>query len=561
MTRFAHNLFDVLADELEASGATALCENVEMRHVPESYADMTLRFSGAGWKQTPAGCVLLDRLAAAPWCLSSRAKGGRLTLRIADGCIAEIGAALERGARTTVDASGVLAGQRRIVDFYGANTTKALHVGHLRNLALGHAYASALRAAGASVITQSSSSDFGRQMAEAAAGYVLFRDGETPDSAGMKSDHFVGDCYSRYVARLGGDAGGGEAVDAPIAREIEPIADLADEHLARLRAGDDQARALWSRLRDWAVAGQDLTLARLGVLLDRKRYESGMLGLGERIVADGLARGILQRTADGSLVFKTGRSEYRQMLLVRRDGLPTAHLRDFICLGMLMRAAREPLDAYVQFCGSEWNNAVTVYRQLLAQLHPAPFNEIHHMVFHGLVTQAGAKVSSSSEEPLLADDVLDRVAASPHLGELLAESKSSVTPQSLVALVTLGHFASFPPAAPVEFSLERFVAQRDAAGWLLASAFCRAHGSDTCRNADPDPVDAAYRFSVLQSQRLPRIVESVASSHDPSRIARYLVALSRFYLDTPRSPRLDRVMRTVLHAGLDSLGLVPALVR
>jgi hypothetical protein len=40
-------------------------------------------------------------------------------------------------------------------------------------------------------------------------------------------------------------------------------------------------------------------------------------------------------------------------------------------------------------------------------------------------------------------------------------------------------------------------------------------------------------------------------------LAKYLLLLTRFYLDGDFSPSVDRVLRTVLRRGLASLGLLP----
>ncbi len=87
------------------------------------------------------------------------------------------------------------------MQFWDANATKALHVGHLRNLALGNALAAALTQAGARVERRSLISDAGRSMGEAMAGVIQSgrHTQSWPDGA-QKSDHFVGLCYADYVA-------------------------------------------------------------------------------------------------------------------------------------------------------------------------------------------------------------------------------------------------------------------------------------------------------------------------------------------------------------------------
>ena len=92
-------------------------------------------------------------------------------------------------------------GQRFSVQFWDANATKALHVGHLRNLAIGNALAAALSQAGAQVERRSLISDAGRSMGEAMAGVMKSgRHAQAWPDKNEKSDHFVGCCYAEYVA-------------------------------------------------------------------------------------------------------------------------------------------------------------------------------------------------------------------------------------------------------------------------------------------------------------------------------------------------------------------------
>src|SRR5690606_9909576 len=117
----------------------------------------------------------------------------RFLLRLADERIAATGAGIEAGAFTGLETDDLRAGERAIVDFCDPNATKALHVGHLRNIALGQAVASALAAAGVEVERQSHIGDAGRSMGEAMAGYQRYAAPATPADAGAKPDQFVGE--------------------------------------------------------------------------------------------------------------------------------------------------------------------------------------------------------------------------------------------------------------------------------------------------------------------------------------------------------------------------------
>ena len=129
------------------------------------------------------------------------------------------------------------------IQFWDANATKALHVGHLRNLALGNALAAALEQGGGEIERRSLISDAGRCMGEAMAG--MMRSGRHAQSwpdGDQKSDHFVGLCYADYVAA------GGMRADREIeergdslTRELRMQNDAADELLNRVMAGESEA--------------------------------------------------------------------------------------------------------------------------------------------------------------------------------------------------------------------------------------------------------------------------------------------------------------------------------
>ena len=163
------------------------------------------RWSGSrpsrGWRRSPATAT---RCGCASTTAGSSASAAAAL---------EAGEALE-GATPTSPPSA-----RYAVYFWGANTTKALHIGHLRNLAIGNAIGAALEQAGARVEHRSLICDVGRSMGEAMAGVVASGGEQQRRPEGdEKSDHFVGACYADYV-KASRDAGGGErATTAPRTR-------------------------------------------------------------------------------------------------------------------------------------------------------------------------------------------------------------------------------------------------------------------------------------------------------------------------------------------------------
>src|ERR1700760_3600781 len=241
----AGNLFDSI-DGVVAGGSDAAAPwAARSPFRPEGERDLMLVPRVRDWATDPAAREALERIAADPAVAALRETKGGVDVVLDDAWVEARGAALEHG-EDPVDATADLAADapRSAVSFWGANTTKALHVGPLRNLALGNAIAAALRVGGARVENRSLICDVGRSMGEAMAGDVASgrADDELGAENGEKSDHFVGLCYSEYVAASRNGTGDGIARDDgaedSVARESSLYEDKADELMMRVLDGD-----------------------------------------------------------------------------------------------------------------------------------------------------------------------------------------------------------------------------------------------------------------------------------------------------------------------------------
>jgi hypothetical protein len=539
-----------------------------------------------------------DAVVALPNVAAVRASGDSLTVRFADAAIAQTGARLEAGTEQELDARDLLAGEELLVNFCDANPTKALHVGHLRNLALGQALAGALTAAGARVVRQSQVSDYCRSMGEALAGYMELPPYVTPRTLGVKSDHFVGECFARYAtgAPDNGRGPGGDGGDDPaLSAEAAVRADLADELLERLQAGEEEIVARWRRLREWALSGQNATLAALGVRVDRHVYESDSRPLTRWILDRGLAGGVLTRTASGAVVYETRESEYPLLLLARADGFPTQHLRTFA----LWHSLHEELGEIrtIELVGEEWHAYVRYHARLMHGERAAPGEDAfgaegdfdafgaegdwlgtagtqtrdtdgpsppsrdapaphpRHYLVYGMVTVDGGAVKSSHGRPPLVDGLLERVTASPRLRELAARGEGRFSARELAALVTLGFYLGRPTRRPVDLTLSEMLDLDGGVGWDLAQAVVRAWEPSHDGPPDPAPDEPDYRRTVLQSQVHRRLLGRAVEQLDVYELARFYGHLSRRFLAEEVSARTARVMRALLGAGIGALGL------
>lgn len=553
------NLFDQF-DDLTGGDPAQAHWALRAPYDPQDRYDLMLVPRSREWQEDPEARRALEKIEELPWVEAVAQESGKTWLRLTDEWIARRGAEIEQGPDAVAGCGEVAAGRRFSLNFWDANSTKALHIGHLRNLALGNALGNALAEAGGEVERRSIICDIGRSMGEAMAGVV--RSGKYPQGAGegngLKPDHFVGYCYADYVRNGTGGAALGLAQDHPadsLTREVDVMDDSADELLGRVLNGDQSALELWSQTRAWVISGQRKTLARLGIHFDRVFFESDFLPEVNELAELGLQEGTLEKRADGTVIYLTGREELEEMPLVRSDGVPTQHMR-----ALAYWLADTGLDGStsVQVCGQEWFAHVTCRRQLMAELvHTGSDNGFHpyHDIFHGMVAREREKIASSKKDALLIDHLVEwvdeQIEADP---ERAAIRRAHPAADRVPSEVALGFFLLHSATKRVDFEPEKLIAPEKALGWDLTRA--RARNGDGAPAPSAEPArDPEYRFAVLQSETYGRLLGKVAKDLKVAPLARYASHLAQWQNERQRDPAVERVTQATLDRAARGLGL------
>jgi hypothetical protein len=598
------NLFDYF-EEAPAREEAPACWAARAPRRPQERFDLKLVPRVAAWREDPDSLLALERLEREPWVDAVVRDEAGVRLRLDDGWIETTGAALEAGGSAEATLSDLVRGQRFSVQFWDANATKALHLGHLRNLAIGNALAAALAQGGGQVERRSLISDAGRSMGEAMAGVMASgRHAHSWPDGDEKSDHFVGLCYADYVAASGSFTGAEiEYPEDSMTREVALRGDAADELLKRVMGGELEALELWYKTRAWVIAGQRKTLARLGVAFDRVFFESDFLGDAAELTAAGLRDGRLRRREDGVVIYATGLRDFEEFPLVRADGLPTQHMRS---LAYWMAAPELAGTTSMQVCGTEWVSHVTCRRKLMDELLPvgagsaggadavgagglgavgaggsgaegagrsgaqsgpngrgerggsnggglAPMHPTRD-IFNGMVSRQ-KRALASSEGALLIDELLEwldaRIDESP---ERRAVRHRHPSPERIAAQVALGFFLSYPVAPPIDLDPEKLLGDGESLGWDLVRA--RARHSDAAPSGGRRPSeDPDYRFAVVQSELYRRYLRLAVQRFDVGPLALYLKHLALWYEERSRSEPVERVVQTLLDRSARGLGL------
>lgn len=551
----ASNLFDQL-DEISIGEQERPLWAARAPYQPQDDYDLMLVPRVKGWQEDAEAIAALERIEREPWVESIERGPKQARARLASDWIEATGAALVAGeASSHADLAG---GRRFALNFWDANSTKALHIGHLRNLALGNALGSALSEAGGKVERRSIICDVGRSMGEAMAGVVKSgRHTQSSPGGGEKSDHFVGACYAEYVkAGRSLNSAEGEDPGDSLTRELDVHHDRADELLQNVLNGDQETIELWSKTRAWVISGQRKTLARLGISFDRVFFESDFLPEVAELSNLGLEHGMLRRRSDGAIVYLTNHEELREMPLLRADGLPTQHMR---ALAYWMAAPGLEGTTSIQICGAEWTAHVTCRRQLMDEMMAkgagAEVNHPKHDVFHGMVSKQRQSVSSSKKDALLIDDLatwIDKAIEDDE--ESAAVRRRHPSAEAIVPQVALGFFLIHDNTKPLDFDSEQLLRAECNLGWDLARA--RAHNGNGSGAAVSEPAgDVDYRFAVVQSEMYRRHLRQAVERLDVTPLAKYVAHFSRWYLERDREPHVQAVSQAALAQGARGLGL------
>jgi arginyl-tRNA synthetase len=551
----ANNLFDQL-DEISTGGEQERpLWAARAPYQPQDDFDLMLVPRVKGWREDADAIAALERIEAEPWIESIDREGRQVQARLASDWIEATGTALTSGAAPAH--TDLAAGRRFALNFWDANSTKALHIGHLRNLALGNALGSALTEAGGKVERRSIICDVGRSMGEAMAGVVASGRHTQPSlEGGEKSDHFVGACYAEYVKTGPSLTGRDDNPATSLSREVDVHHDSADDLLQRVLDGDQEAIELWSKTRAWVISGQRKTLARLGISFDRVFFESDFLPEVAELSNLGLEHGMLQRRPDGAIIYLTDREELEEMPLLRADGLPTQHMR---ALAYWMAAPGLEGTTSIQVCGLEWVAHVTCRRQLMDEMMEkgagADINHPAHDVFHGMVSKQSESVSSSKKNALLIDELAEWIDAAMELEEeRVGVRDRHPAAEAIVPQVALGYFLMHTNTKPLDFEPEKLLRPEQSLGWDLARA--RAHNGNGSGTATAEPAqDPDYRFAVVQSEMYRRHLQQAVERLDVSPLAKYVAHLSRWYVEEDREPHVQEAIQAALAQGARGLGL------
>ena len=293
------------------------------------------------------------------------------------------------------------------------NTNKPLHLGHVRNNLLGWSLAQIMEANGNKVVKTNIVNDRGIHICKSMLAWLKWGNGITPEKAGKKGDHLIGDFYVLFDKHFKEECRQlqeqyekeGMTPDAAKekAEQEAPLIKEAHEMLVKWEQGDPEVRALWEKMNNWVYAGFDETYKALGVSFDKIYYESNTYLVGKKKVEEGLEKGLFFRKADNSVWADLTKEGLDQKILLRKDGTSVYMTQD---IGTAeMRFNDFPIDKMIYVVGNEQNYHFQVLSILLDRLGFKWGKDLVHFSY-GMVELPNGKMKSREGTVVDADDLV-----------------------------------------------------------------------------------------------------------------------------------------------------------
>ena len=427
-----------------------------------------------------------------------------------------------------------------MIEYSSPNTNKPLHLGHVRNNLLGFSLAKIMEANGNKVVKTNIVNDRGIHICKSMLAWLKWGNGITPEKAGKKGDHLIGDFYvafdKHYKEELQQLMDGGMTKE-----EAEANSALMKEARTMLKKwedGDEDVRSLWRTMNEWVYAGFDETYARMGVSFDKIYYESNTYLEGKEKVLEGLEKGIFYRKDDNSVWADLTADGLDQKLLLRTDGTSVYMTQD---IGTAkLRFQDYPIDQMIYVVGNEQNYHFQVLSLLLDKLGFSWGKDLIHFSY-GMVELPNGKMKSREGTVVDADELMDEMIAT---ARKMSEGRLKGVPEEemddvyrIIGLGALKYFIlKVDPRKNMLFNPQESIDFNGNTGPFVQYTYARIRS--VLRKSDE--ADAATDITAYEPnekeieiiQRIadfPSVVSEAGRTYSPALIANYVFELAKGY--------------------------------
>ncbi len=454
-------------------------------------------------------------------------------------------------------------GKKVMVEFSSPNTNKPLHLGHIRNILLGWSVSQILDEVGYEVIKTQIVNNRGIAICKSMLAWSAYGEGATPESTGIKGDHFIGKYYVEFETRFKAEyktwqeSAEGKAVYQASKKEEQTaeaffkafknnyfnthsaLGSKAKDVLLKWEAGDTAVVDQWKMMNDWVYAGFDVTYDKLGVSFDSMYYESDTYLLGKQHIEQGLEKGVFYKKDDGSVWIDLEDQKLDHKLVLRSDGTSVYMTQD---IGTVeQRYAETGAEKMVYTVADEQDYHFKALFAIMKKLGASYADGLHHLSY-GMVDLPTGKMKSREGTVVDADVLMEEVAVEAknsaaekgEIAEMSAEEQAEVIDR--IAKAALKFFILRVGAKKrMVFDPKESLDMQGQTGPYIQNAYVRIASVLRKQEGDLAQHDT---YTDLQEEELvliqelakyPEILQSSADNYDPSNLANYCYNLAKSY--------------------------------
>ena len=409
--------------------------------------------------------------------------------------------------------------QKILTEYCHANTHKAFHIGHTRNISLGESISRILEFQGNKIIRANYQGDVGMHIAKTLWGLKHLKELGLNIPKENKGN-WLGIVYAKAASA---------AKDEKIAEEINKINQS-------LYSGDKELKKLWKETRQWSIDYFDkVVYPDFDTNFDRFYFESEVEKRGTEIVNSLLEKGIAKKSK-GAIIIDLKKYNLDVFLLLKTDGTPLYSTKD-LYLAELMNKEYRP-DKIIHIVASEQKFYFQQLIKTLEIINPVDGKKQEHMSYE-LVMLPSGKMASREGDVILYEDTLNKIKDIAKKGlkkrnKKLKEDEIEKKAK-LIALAAIKYeMLSQGPNKTITFNENQAVSFEGNTGPYLQYSYARASSilkksKIKKSNIKIDNLSQSEIQLLSQISKFPETVENAGKLMNPALIANYSYDLAKSF--------------------------------
>ncbi len=427
-----------------------------------------------------------------------------------------------------------------LIEFSSPNTNKPLHLGHIRNILLGDSVSRIFQHNSFSVHKTQIINDRGIHICKSMVAWMKFGNDSSPESEGLKGDHFVGKYYVKYNEEFDRQVKQlvlkGFSKDE--AKKNAQIFIEAQEMLLKWEANDKDVINLWKKMNSWVYEGFDQTYKKLNVDFDSMYYESNTYLTGKDIVLEGLTKDVFFKKEDGSIWVDLTSQGLDEKLLLRSDGT-SVYITQDIGTAYLRYKDHPAMKGMIYTTGNEQDYHFDVLFKVIGLIGYPWSTKLKHLSY-GMVDLPSGKMKSREGTVVDADDLIDQmVEKAKSISESLGKTNdySDRKKNDLYKTIALGalkyHILKVDPKKRILFDPNESIDFNGNTGPFIQYTYARIKSLEkkNKNNQDFSKVNLSEKEKeiIIILSEFDLIARSACKNLNPALIANYIYELVKSY--------------------------------